>query len=269
MKLPLVALLCLVSLSACAQSPAPDRPGGAKPAAAAGSAATPGATPEARARAALAAVNPQIEIDAIGPSELKGFQEVIVGGQVIYVSDDGRYLLQGRAYDITGKQELGAARLNAVRAKLLATVPEKDRIVFRAPEQKYTVAVFTDVECGYCQKMHHDIAAYNAAGITVEYLAFPRMGPGTADFSKMVSVWCSKDRNKALTDAKNGQVVSAPACTSPVMMQYALGQRVGLAGTPMIVAEDGTAMPGYMPPGDLRAALDRIAAEGQGAAGSR
>jgi len=93
-------------------------------------------------------------------------------------------------------------------------------------------------------------------------------------------VWCAADRGAALTAAKQGRRVPSINCTSPVARHYDLGRRVGLTGTPMIVTEDGTQMPGYMPPADLRAALDRLAAEASpapaaaatpadGAAGSR
>src|SRR5690606_27536651 len=114
---------------------------------------------------------------------------------------------------------------------------------------------------GYCRKLHEDMEEYNRLGIAIEYLAFPRMGPASEDFSKMVSVWCAADRRAALTAAKKGRNVPASNCTSPVARHYDIGRRVGLTGTPMIVTADGTQMPGYMPPADLRAALDRLAAD--------
>jgi thiol:disulfide interchange protein DsbC len=117
------------------------------------------------------------------------------------------------------------------------------------------------VECGYCRKLHNEIAQYNKQGIAVEYVAFPRMGLASEDFRKMEAVWCAKDRKKALTEAKNDHKVTAARCKNPVAMQYHLGQRAGLSGTPMILAEDGTLLGGYVPPAELRAALDKLAAE--------
>jgi thiol:disulfide interchange protein DsbC len=257
MKPCFLALLSVFSLSACAQSPAPAAPVGA---AATAPAVKPG-TPDERARDAIRKLNAQVQIDHIGPAPLPGFREVVVGGQVIYVTDDGRYLLQGSLYDIDAQKDLGQASMAKVRKDLLKTIPVADRIVFAPPNPKYTVSVFTDVECGYCRKLHSDIAEYNRQGIAIQYLAFPRMGLGSADFGKMVSVWCAADRRKALTDAKNDRPVPAKNCTSPVAMQYDIGQRVGLAGTPMIITAEGVQMPGYMPPAELRAALDKLAAE--------
>ena len=142
-------------------------------------------------------------------------------------------------------------------------MPLSDRIVFAPDHPKYTVTVFTDVECGYCRKLHSEIADYNKQGIAVQYVAFPRMGLGSDDFRKMEAVWCASDRKRALTDAKNDRPVPARQCTNPVAMQYTFGQRMGLTGTPMILAEDGTQLGGYVPPAQLRAELDRLAAKGE------
>ncbi len=263
MKRLLLVLLGAVSLSACAQPSPPAT--AAKPGAQSSKAdlatVVPG-TPAARARAAIRAINPKMDIDRVGPAPLPGFQEVIVGGQVVYVSDDGKYLLQGALYDIAAKKDLGEASMANVRSKLLQTIPVSDRIVFAPANPKYTVSVFTDVECGYCRKLHSQIADYNQRGIAVQYLAFPRMGLGSDDFKKMVAVWCAADPKKALTDAKNDRPLALRNCKNPVTMQYNLGQRMGLRGTPMILTSDGTQLGGYLSPVELRAALDKIAAGG-------
>ncbi|WP_202845248.1 DsbC family protein [Luteimonas saliphila] len=261
----LLSLLCAASLSACAQSPSsaseePDAiPAGDAPAAARIETA-PG-TPEDRARKAIESINPDIRIDSIAAAPLEGFREVIVGGQALYVSDDGKYLLQGSLFDIEAKKDVTQAGVAEVRRKLLAAVPASDRIVFAPANPKYTVSVFTDVECGYCRKLHQDIAEYNKRGIAIEYLAFPRMGLDTPDYELMVSVWCSPDRRKALTDAKEGRRVPSRKCENPVASQYQLGQRVGLTGTPMIVTESGVQMPGYLPPDALLSALKQVDAD--------
>lgn len=269
MKRYLLFLLGAVSLSACAQ-PSPPATAGKPGAGASGVnatgvnatlAAAPG-TPQARARAAILAINPKVEIDQVGPAALPGFQEVIVTGQPVYVSNDGKFLLQGTLYDIASKTNLGAASMAKVRVKLLRTMPVSDRIVFAPVNPKYTVTVFTDVECGYCRKLHSQIADYNRQGIAVQYVAFPRMGLGSEDFKKMVAVWCSADPKRALTDAKNDRAVPYRNCKNPVTMQYNLGQRMGLNGTPMILTSDGTQLGGYVPPAELRAQLDKLAAGG-------
>lgn len=264
MKSLLPLLLCAVSLTACAQAPDTAVGEGAPAAARApaqGLASAAAGSVDERAIQALQSINPRIEVDHVGPAPLPGFREAVVGGQVVYISDDGRYLLQGALYDVVEKTDLSQAGMAAVRRRLLATIPASERIVFAPENPDYTVSVFTDVECGYCQKLHQDIAEYNRLGIAIEYLAFPRMGPASEDFAKMVAVWCAADRGAALTAAKEGRKVASRDCTNPVARHYDIGRRVGLAGTPMIVTASGVQMPGYMPPADLRAALDELAAK--------
>ena len=258
--------LAVASLSACAQSPDPDATDAGTP-----TADTAGNEPaydvgsaEARAREAIRAIAPQLRVDRIGEAPIPGFRQVIVGGQVVYVTNDGKYLLQGTLLDVAAREDMNEIAMADLRRDLLATVPASDRIVFAPKDPKYTVSVFTDVDCGYCRKLHGEIDAYNAAGIAIEYLAFPRMGPGSENFDEMVAVWCSDDPRAALTEAKAGGNITGGDCTSPVAMQYALGQRLGLTGTPMIVAADGAQLGGYVPPQRLRELLDERAAKAAG-----
>ncbi|MHC9085609.1 DsbC family protein [Luteimonas sp. RIT-PG2_3] len=270
-----LALLGAISLSACAQpaeTKVADSADAAQPSTAISEVSTAPGTPEDRARKAILSISPNVVIDRIAKAPLPGFQEVIVAGQVLYVSDDGKYLLQGSLFDVAARTDLGQDGLAEVRRKLLATVPREDRIVFAPANPKYTVTVFTDVECGYCRRLHSEIAEYNKRGIAIEYLAFPRMGLDSDDYRQMVAVWCASDRKQALTDAKNGKALPSRTCDNPVATQYALGQRVGLAGTPMIVTESGVQMPGYMPPAALEDALRGLAEQApasDSAAGSR
>lgn len=268
MKLPVFALLCALSVSACAQSKPADDTAAAPEAPKAANA--PASTPikpadpakEAMVRAALKKIDPSLVPDRVGPAPMPGFQEAIVHGRVVYFSDDGRYMLQGLLFDIEKQKDLTQIGLSGLRRDELAKVPVTDRIVF-APvgPRKHTVTVFTDIECGFCRKMHSEMADYNKLGIAIEYLAFPRAGLTSADALAMESVWCSADRRQALTDAKSGVAVPPKRCTNPVAAQYKLGQRIGLEGTPMAINVDGIALPGYLPPAKMLQALDELAAE--------
>ncbi len=256
-RIAIAALLGAISLTACAQQPAPAP--AAKASLPAGDAAA-----DQRVRDALKQLDPNFAPDYIGPAPFAGFREVVVSGQVLYVTDDGQYLMQSQPYDI-GKRALATSEgLLAYRRKLLASLPHSDRIVFAPPNAKYTISVFTDIECGYCRKLHQDIAELNRQGIAVEYLAFPRMGMGSKDSTDMISVWCASDRKAALTAAKSDRPVAARTCTNPVAMQYNVGQQLGINGTPAIFAADGTQLGGYLPPAQLKAALEKL----PGAAGS-
>ncbi len=276
MKRILFAVLGAISLSACAQAPqdaakadpaqapAPSAAQGPAPAVQAGSA-------DERAVAAIRKLSPNVPIDKVAAAPLPGFREALAGGQVVYVSDDGRYLFLpgsgGALFDMNSKKNLSEDTLAAMRVDLLKTIPASERIVFAPANPKHTVTVFTDVECGYCRKLHSEIAEYNRQGIAIEYLAFPRMGIGSEDYKKMVSVWCATDRRKALTDAKSDHAqVPNKECKNTVQQQYDVGQRAGLTGTPMILTDHGVQIGGYVPPAQLRQALDKIAAEAKGAA---
>lgn len=264
LRLFLATTMAITSLTACAKPTAAEtaqadatKTGPAL--VAASTAIKPAAgTPEARAVDALHAINPTIKVDRITAAPMTGFRELIVGGQTLYVSDDGRYVLQGNLYDVTAKKNVSDAAMAAMRREELAKVPASQRIVFAPANPKYTVSVFTDIQCGYCQKLHSQIAEYNAQGIAVEYLAYPRMGLASEDATQMEAVWCSADRKKALTEAKNGKRINAPRCTNPVAMEYDLGLRLGLTGTPMIVAPNGVSSPGYLAPAALRQWLDAV-----------
>ena len=258
------AALCGLSLSACAQQPAPDAAGQkisigpqavAEPTFAAG-------TPEARARAVLRELNPQITVESIKAAPIPGFREVIATGQVVYVSDDGKYMFQGGLLDIAKRKDMAEAAMAKLRVDILKTLPVEDRIVFSpATKPRHTVVVLTDIECGYCRKFHTDIAEYTKRGIEVEYLAFPRAGLASSDYRNMVSVWCAPDRRKALTDAKDGRAVPMRTCgRTPVDMQYRAGQRMGLTGTPMILNANGELIGGYLPPEALLERLEAAAA---------
>lgn len=265
-----LVILLSASLSACAQ-PAAAPAAGAAPVAEA--TATPGetayaaGTPEARAREALRGLDPRIVVERIGPAPLPGFREVVAAGQVVYVSDDGKYMFSGGLLDLSNRSNLSEAAMAGVRKSILAALPQSDRIVF-APSgpARYTVVVLTDIECGFCRKFHADIAKYTALGIRVEYLAFPRAGLGSDDYRKMVAVWCAPNRQQALTDAKNDRPVPMTACArTPVDMQYRAGQRMGLEGTPMILTADGKLLGGYASPQDLLRRLQAV--QGEAAAG--
>ena len=275
MRFTLFAALCSFSLAACAQSASPSSADGSKiavssaakapvpaePAYAAGS-------PEARVREVLRGLDPRIQVDHVGPAPLPGFREVIAGGQVVYVSDDGKYLLQGSLLDVAKRKDLSEAAMARLRGEVLKGIPMADRIVYSpAGTPKHRVVVLTDIECGYCRKFHTEIGEHLKRGIQVEYLAFPRAGLGSADYRKMVSVWCADDRRKALTDAKSDRAVPSKTCKTPVDMQYRAGQRMGLTGTPMILTEDGRMLGGYLPPDALEQRLRALDQDNAAASG--
>ena len=220
---------------------------------------------EDKVRSAIQSMVPSAQIDAIAESSLPGFYEVVIGSNVLYASADGKYLMQGRVFDIEKKIDITERREAALHKRALAKVGADKRIIFPAKNPTHKVTVFTDIDCGYCRRLHQQIGEYNALGISVEYLFFPRAGIGSASFDKAVTVWCSKDRNKALTDAKAGVAMDKVNCQNPVTETFQLGQSVGVSGTPTIVADNGTLIGGYVPPPALLERLNAIQAQGAAA----
>jgi thiol:disulfide interchange protein DsbC len=221
---------------------------------AAGAPPAPPAPAPAAADPALAAVAARIEgskPEDFRGTPVPGIFEYRHGAEIIYVTQDGRYAFAGDLFSMSDRVNLTEARRKALRLKLLAEVPESAMVIFAAPQPKYTITVFTDIDCGYCRKFHSQIAEYNRLGITVRYLAFPRNGPGTESWAKAQQVWCSPDRKTALTRAKLGETLHVARCDDPVAREYALGRALGLNGTPGIFTASGDLLPGYMPPDEL------------------
>ena len=207
---------------------------------------------------ALESVAPGAKADSITATSLPGLYEVTVGADIIYISKDGRYMLQGDLVDLQTQKNLTDAKRGAGRLKLVNAISENAMIVFSPKKQqvKYTITVFTDIDCSYCRKMHSEMAELNRQGIKVRYLMFPRAGRNSPSYDKAVSVFCSKDRNAALTRAKATGNIEKKTCANPVDQHMKLVERLGLTGTPTLMLEDGRLMPGYVPAQRLSKLLD-------------
>lgn len=210
---------------------------------------------EAAIKKVLSESMPRAQIDSIKPSEITGLYEVVTGGSIFYASEDGRYLLQGQLFDTLNKKNITEDKLADVRKAALDQVGENNMIIFKPETSKHFVSVFTDIDCGYCRKLHSEIDQYMAQGITVRYLFFPRAGKGSESYVKAVSVWCADDKQKALTAAKQGDSLETKSCDNPVDQHMKLGEAFGMSGTPMIVTEKGNVLPGYVPAAQLAKVL--------------
>ncbi len=199
---------------------------------------------------------PGLKVDTVQPSEVKGLYEVFIGPQLYYVSADGRYLLQGTLRDLKTKKDLTEPKVARARANAIDKVGPEKMVIFKSEKPKHVVSVFTDIDCGYCRKLHSEIDQYLERGISIQYLFFPRAGKDSDSYNKAVSVWCSDDRNKALTAAKQGQTMETKTCDNPVLEHMALSSAFGARGTPMIVFDDGNTWPGYLPADKLAKLLD-------------
>ncbi len=203
----------------------------------------------------LAQIMPDVKPE-ISPSPITGFSEVTLGPQIVYMSNDGRYLLKGQLVDLNTEENLTEQRRSTAVIKSLDAIGEENMVVFGDKDAQHTVTVFTDIDCGFCRKLHNEVGLYNKNGIKIRYLFFPRSGLNTPSYDKAVAVWCAKDRQKAMTDAKNGKSIEMKKCENPVAAQFELGQMMGVSGTPAMIMPDGELLPGYVPAERLKEFLD-------------
>jgi thiol:disulfide interchange protein DsbC len=205
-------------------------------------------------RAALLKLLPAgSKLDDLRPSPIPGIYEFVQGADVSYMTADGKYFIDGNLYDMKSRDNLTEELRTHARVALIGAVPESEMLIFSPANPKYTITVFTDVDCAYCRKLHSEMAELNRLGIRVRYMFYPRTGPGTESWRKAEVVWCSANRNDALTRAKAGAALdmNRTCGATPVAREYALGESIGVRGTPAIVTEYGDYIAGYMEPKEL------------------
>lgn len=198
-------------------------------------------------------------IESIEPSVFDGIYKVYYGDlQPIYVSQDGNFFIYGDMYQINSDRIINITNeeTKSRRVDLLSSIPLNELIIFKSKNEISAITVFTDVDCGYCRKLHSQISEYNKVGITVKYAAFPRSGIGTQTFTRMVGAWCADDPKKVITDLKNDKKLNLDFCDDqPIAKHYVIGQKLGISGTPAIITPDGELIPGYVSPEELLSRL--------------
>jgi len=195
------------------------------------------------------------EPTSIKKSLLPGIYEVMYGTEVVYFSSDAKHFIAGDMIELETRKNLSDIAKESVRKDIMSREDFKP-VVFKAKDEKHKLTVFTDIDCGYCAKLHREMADINAKGITIEYLMFPRAGLQSKSFEKAVSMWCSTDQQQSMTDAKERRPIEAKNCENPIATQYNLGREVGVTGTPALITSTGKLIPGYMPAERLAATLD-------------
>ena len=214
-----------------------------------------------RARLAIsleAASANQIQVLALNPTEMAEMVQVELStGEILYTDISGEFLFAGDMFRSgpEGLINLSSQTRQARTVEKIAAIPAEEMIIFEPDESRAAITVFTDVDCQYCRALHRDMEKLLDLGIEIRYIAYPRGGAQAGSFQKMISVWCSDDRHKTLTQAKNGQNLPERECDNPVLEHYALGNEIGISGTPALILADGRVIPGYMDSERLAALL--------------
>lgn len=184
---------------------------------------------------------------SVEQTPIEGLSQFSFDSQVFYISEDGRYIIQGDMIDLKTQINLTEKARNDARVSAITDISPDDMIIFPAQgEAEDVLTIYTDIDCFYCRKIHREIEEYNALGMEVRYLPFPQDGFDSFSYNKAVSVWCSDDRQAALTQAMLGQAVEARDCNNSIDESYILGMKIGVYGTPAIILTDGTLIPGYV-----------------------
>lgn len=197
-----------------------------------------------------------IVIDTVEVSPIKGFYQAFYDSELLYISKNGQFIMSGTMLELSedgpvNHSQITIAKRNSkqapVRASIINKIDDSELVVFKSEKEKFVVTVFTDVDCAYCRKLHREVPQLNKKGITVRYMAFPRAGLGSSAYDKLVSVWCSDDRPKAMDDAKLKRQFGSNVCKNPISDHYQLTRKFGLTGTPALILEDGELIAGYLP----------------------
>ena len=207
----------------------------------------------AKLKEALAKYMPTVTADKITKSPVDGMYEVTVGSQVVYLSADARYMLQGDLYDLITKENISENAKSDIRLAAINKLGEDKMIVYKPETVKNTITVVTDIDCPYCRRLHDEIPGYMERNVEVRYIFMPLKGD--ADMKKTVSVWCSENQQLALDKAKSGGKVEAKDCDNPIKEHMAVARELGVRGTPAILLEDGQLLPGYVPVAKLVAQI--------------
>lgn len=195
----------------------------------------------------------KVKTSNISATPIEGLYQVIVGTQVVYMSDDARYMIQGDLFDMSSKKNITEDAKSEIRLAAINNLGEENMLVYKPEKVSGKITVITDIDCPYCRKLHNEVPNYLENNIEVRYIFMPLKG--SSDMKKTVSVWCSEDKHDALDTAKTGGVVDEKSCDNPIQEHLKLARELGVRGTPAIILEDGQMLPGYLPYDKLLAEL--------------
>ena len=201
---------------------------------------------------ALAKSMPNVQTTKISATPIEGLYEVIVGSQVVYMSVDARYMIEGDLFDLKTKKNISENAKSSIRLAAINKLGEDNMLIYRPEKVENVITVITDIDCPYCRRLHSEVPDYLKNNVEVRYIFMPLKG--MSDMRKTISVWCSEDKQLALDIAKAGGEIEDKICDNPIKEHLQLARTLGVRGTPAIVLEDGQLLPGYVP-------VDKLIAE--------
>ena len=193
------------------------------------------------------------EVDTPVATGVEGVYQTRFGNKFAYLIEDGRYVFIGDLVDLKLARNMTELSRREMIVDALADFGAEKIIVYPAENEELAVLnVFTDTSCGYCQKLHGEVKYLQQAGISVHYYPYPRGGTRGPGYSDLRKVWCADDRLAAMSIAKgtiSGNLQGAADCQMAEYVDegYALGNQIGVTGTPALYSSDGAQFNGYVP----------------------
>lgn len=203
----------------------------------------------AELKASLAKRLPQYEVSHVDKTPVEGIYQVIIGGQVLYMTKDAQYMLDDNLIDLSTRKNYTEDAMSGIRLSEIDQLGEEKMVVYTPETIKHTITVVTDIDCPYCRRLHSEMDQYMASGVQVRYIFMPLKGQ--SDYRTTVSVWCAKDKNEALDKAKGGTQLKVKDCDNPIDEHLKVAKSLGVRGTPAIILQDGSMLPGYVPANKL------------------
>lgn len=195
------------------------------------------------------------KIDEVRKTPIPGLWEVRIGAELIYTDENGDHIIQGSLFDARTRTNLTEARINALTKVEFAQLPLKDAVVIKQGNGSRKMAVFVDPNCGYCKKFERDLLAVK--DVTIYTFLYPILGPDST--AKSRDIWCAKDQVKAwrgwMVEDRNPAKVMGKCDDEAIDRNVAFGQKYRINGTPAVLFEDGTRVPGAMPMDQLEKRL--------------
>lgn len=184
-------------------------------------------------------------------------KEVVIDTKIYFATHDGRYLFAGPIFDTERREDIATMKENQLRQIYLSSLPKDIFISYPSAKPKHQITVFTDIDCGYCRKLHNHMARFNELGISVNYLMLPRAGIGSESYKKTVATLCSDNPAASITRAMQNDNPAPLNCENNVMSQHLdIVRDLKINSTPTIVLPGGELKPGLIRPDQLIALLE-------------
>lgn len=227
-----------------------------------------GAAPSGSLAERLKTLYPATQFGAVTATPWPGVFEVAMGNNLAYVDETGQFFLFGHLFDMTAQRDLTAERKDSITRIDFAALPLADAIREVRGTGARTFAIFSDPDCPYCRRLEAEMKSLSDVTIYTFLMPIESLHPDAR--GKAIAVWCSENRVSAWHALMwRDEAVSSPECIHPVDRNVALGERLGIAGTPTLIAEDGRVLPGAASSAQIEAWLGRTAASAVGSAAAK